>query len=90
MFSDAPVQVKLALESDEVYLAEDVDVIQSALQLAPFVRFLEVPRSEQNACWFFSRIENGVPVFVSHHYSSDPIPREDADLLAWLDEMEAS
>jgi hypothetical protein len=87
IFNEQPRRTQLALESNEVYLAEDVDVIAGALQLAPFVRFMSTPRSEQNACWFYSRIEGGKPVFVSHHYAADPVPHDDEELLAWIADL---
>jgi hypothetical protein len=86
-FSEEPRRSHFGLEAKEVYLAEDVDVISGALQVAPFVRFMETPRSEQNACWFYSRIEAGKPVFISHHYAADPVPRDDDLLLAWLADL---
>lgn len=88
-FREEPRFAKVGLEADEVYLAEDVDIIAGALQLAPFVRFLDAPKGQQNACWFYSRVINGKPVFVSHHYSADPVPHEDAALLGWLAELSA-
>ena len=87
IFTEQPRRSQQGLEANEVYLAEDVDLIAGALQLAPFVRFMSTPKSEQNACWFYSRIEDGKPVFVSHHYAADPVPRDDDVLLAWLADL---
>jgi hypothetical protein len=87
IFTEQPRRSHLGLEANEVYLAEDVDVISGALQLAPFVRFMSGPKSEQNACWFYSRIERGKPVFISHHYAADPVPQDDDVLLAWLADL---
>lgn len=87
IFTEQPRRSHLGLEANEVYLAEDVDVISGALQLAPFVRFMSSPSSEQNACWFYSRLEGGKPVFISHHYAADPVPQDDDVLLAWLADL---
>ena len=87
IFAEQPRRSQLGLEANEVYLAEDVDVISGALQLAPFVRFMSTPKGEQNACWFYSRVEGGRPVFISHHYATDPVPRDDDVLLAWLTDL---
>lgn len=42
------------------------------LRLLPFVRVMPSPRTEANACYFFSRLEgNGMYRYVSYHFAQD-------------------
>lgn len=47
-----------------------------ALQLLPLIQIGPSPQSTKNACYFFSRIDNGGARFISYHYSDEPERKE--------------
>lgn len=55
-----------------------------ALRVLPFVRMMASPRTEQNACYFFNRVQDGQCRYVSYYFDTD------SDLIDnGLDTMEA-
>jgi len=59
-----------------------------ALELCPLLRIMPSPQSEENACYFYNRREDGKARFVSYHFDADSEVLIDApDTLAFLDEL---
>jgi hypothetical protein len=57
------------LESDRLYLFDAAG--QSGLLLRPFIRVMPSPEKKANACFIFSRCEQGGARFVSYHFEQE-------------------
>ena len=57
------------LEEGQLHLTAELGL--GGLKLLPFVKILEAPRTEQNACYFYNRIEDGGVRFVSYHFEAE-------------------
>jgi hypothetical protein len=81
--------VSLPALDDELYLVDVTqEPLERALQLVPLVRFRSAPQAEENACYFYSRIDGGKVQFVSHHFEREArIAEDDPDLVALLDSL---
>jgi hypothetical protein len=44
---------------------------QQTLELLPFIKVLEPPAKEQNACYFYNRKESGGISFHSYHFRAE-------------------
>lgn len=44
---------------------------QQALPLLPLVRMIAIPETEQNACYFYNRMERNEIRFVSYHFGRE-------------------
>ena len=58
------------LDVDELYLA--AKNAGAALQLLPLVKIGASPQSAKNACYFFSKVDDGSAKFVSYHFTDTP------------------
>jgi hypothetical protein len=74
------------LEADEVYIADDAEVVADALKLVPLVRMLPAPKTARDACYFYSRVQaDGEVRFVSHHWDIEAeIDQRDEPLIKLL------
>jgi RNA-directed DNA polymerase len=73
------------LDNEFLYLSDPNQ--QQALKLLPFIKILQSPITESNACYFYSRQEStGHIRFVSYHFKPEPeIIREFQDTAAVLE-----
>jgi hypothetical protein len=85
-FPQAMLESTEQLESDELYLVDVSDEpVTAALKIAPLVQLRSAPSTEENACYFYSRLDGDQAEYVSHHFEKEArIPVEDAELLALL------
>lgn len=90
-FSQSPLASLQQLEADQLYIVDDVDEpVSAALKLVPFVRLRPAPSSEENACYFYSRLDGDQAEYVSHHFESESrIHESDPELVAFVDRLEA-
>jgi len=58
------------LDEDKLYLLDPNG--DRALGVLPFVRMMPSPRTEQNACYFFNRIQDGKCRYISYYFDDDP------------------
>jgi hypothetical protein len=64
------------LEAHQLYLVDPFE--RRALRLVPLVRMMAGPEEEEDACYFFSRLEAGTIRWLSYHHT-DEASREDMD-----------
>lgn len=85
-FDSLDVSTNHPLAKNHLYLMGCRD--EMALELQPLVRIMPSPQSEDNACYFYSRREDGKARFVSYHFDAASEVLIDApDTLAFLDEL---
>lgn len=68
-FYKKEVSVIKALDSTQLYFQERGQL--DALQLIPFVRLMEAPKSELNSCYFYNRTEREGQRLLSYHYEKE-------------------
>ena len=52
------------------------------VELLPFFRLMPSPRTEENACYFYSRLEGGEVRWVSYHFPAESeVVRADAEVV---------
>ncbi len=85
-FDSLDVSTNHPLAKNHLYLMGCRD--EMALELQPLVKIMPSPQSEDNACYFYSRREDGKARFVSYHFDAASEVLIDAlDTLAFLDEL---
>jgi hypothetical protein len=70
------------LDVEDLYLAPKDSA--SALQLLPFIKVGPSPQSAKNACYFFSKVDDGGARFVSYHFTDKPEIREQLEAVPSL------
>src|SRR4029078_10064888 len=85
-FPTRPLESTQQLDADELHLVDVSDEpVRGALQLAPLVRLRPAPKTEENACYFYSKLKGEEAEYVSHHFERESrIPVADEDLLAFF------
>jgi hypothetical protein len=68
-FPSSNIELDDALEDGQLHLWDPQE--RSALPILPFIKLLSSPRSEDNACYYYNRRENGNLRFVSYHFASE-------------------
>src|SRR5437773_1088953 len=81
------IETSRPMDEERLYL---LDIRGSdPLELVPFVRMLESPRTQENACYFYNRIERDEVRWVSYHFDQDAeLVRPDRYLLEVIGELE--
>lgn len=69
-FQTTEISTSEPLEENELYL-KSIGVSR-CLRLLPFVRIMPSPRTEQNACYFYNKVEKDKLKFQSYHFVSEP------------------
>lgn len=69
-FLKEPRSMSIWLDVERLYLSSKDS--NEALKLLPLIRVGPSPRSANNACYFFNRIEHEGMRFVSYHYIDEP------------------
>jgi N-6 DNA methylase len=59
----------IPLETGGLYLLAEYE--SRALHLLPLVRIMPAPKTELNACYFYSRLKGGKVRFVSYHFEQE-------------------
>lgn len=57
------------LESNRLYLWGSGD--DRGLKLAPFIKIMPSPKTEENACYYFNRLDGGGSRYLSYHFAAD-------------------
>jgi hypothetical protein len=73
MFGSRPVHLIAPMDRAHLYLVDLASEWPRPLRILPFVRMGPVPRSEDRACYFYSRVLNpkdGEILWISHHFKS--------------------
>ena len=68
-FKQEEVKTYSQLASGKMYLMPDNQF--SPIELLPFVQMREAPKTQQNACYFYNRIEGDKVRLVSYHYDKE-------------------
>lgn len=68
-FKRIDVRLDLPMEKTGLYLVPADS--ESPLKLLPFLRVSSSPESEQNACYFFNRIEKSTERFVAYQFTDE-------------------
>jgi hypothetical protein len=66
IFNRIQLDTLLPMSEGQVYMLQTGHL--RPLKLLPFVRIMESPGAEQNACYFYSRFEDGKARYVSYHF----------------------
>ncbi len=90
-FSQTSLESLQQLEAEELYIVDDTDEpLAAALKVAPLVRLRASPSSEENACYFYSRLDGDQAEYVSHHFESEArIQESDPQLVAFIERLNA-
>ena len=71
------------MDKNGIYLLSEGQ--QRPLKLLPFMRMMESPKTEQNACYFYNRVEKDRVRWISYHFEAEPeITRPDDEVLKAL------
>src|SRR5207244_3852424 len=65
-FVKKKVKTDVPLEYGQLFLLSPAENIP--LQLLPLIKVMHSPNTEQYACYFYSRLQNGIIRFVSYHF----------------------
>jgi len=68
-FNQIEIQTNRELSSKKLYLLHDFQF--SPLEVLPLVQMRETPRTEQNACYFYNRIDGDKVRMVSYHFDKE-------------------
>jgi hypothetical protein len=85
-FPTPPLDSTRQLDADELYLVDVSDEpVRGGLRLAPLIRLQSAPRTEEIACYFYSRLDGQQAEYVSYHFEREArIPVADGDLISFL------
>lgn len=86
-FRKAHIQVRDPLSARRLYLLNGTSL--HALKLVPLIQVMPGPKTGEDACYFYSRIEpNGAVRWISYHSVAEPeFTLDDPDLVKILTEM---
>lgn len=68
-FKQEEIKTSRRLSSGKLYLLPENQF--RPIELLPFVQMREAPRTQQNACYFYNRIEGDKVRLVSYHYDKE-------------------
>lgn len=68
-FNQIEVKTSKVLASEKMYLLPHNQF--QPIELLPFVQMREAPKTQQNACYFYNRIEGNQVRLVSYHYDKE-------------------
>jgi hypothetical protein len=68
-FRKKEIIIKNPLKNDNIYLYKEGHM--EALQLVPLVKFMSTPDYEENACYFYNRIEKNGVHWKSYHFDRE-------------------
>ena len=75
MFESQPVHLTAPMDRAHIYLLDLASEWSRPLRVVPLVRMSPVPRSEDRACYFYSRVLNQKDreiLWISHHFTPKP------------------
>jgi len=65
-FARTSVQTRVPMDSRKLYILHEEQL--QPLELLPFIQLGSSPESEQNACYFYNRLEEDGARYVSYHF----------------------
>lgn len=68
-FARTSVQTRVPMDSRKLYILHENQL--QPLELLPFVQLGSSPESEQNACYFYNRLEEDRARYVSYHFGDE-------------------
>ena len=68
-FKKKSVETSDTMEKKKLYLIHDNQL--KPIELLPFIRLMESPKTEQNACYFYNRLYKEGVRWVSYHFESE-------------------
>lgn len=68
-FKQEEIRTSQKMSSNKLYLLPENQF--RPIELLPFVQMREAPRTQQNACYFYNRIEGDKVRLVSYHYDKE-------------------
>lgn len=82
-FQEALFDTQIPLDTKKLYLLHNKQLKPN--ELLPFVRMMRSPATQQNACYFYNRLDNGEVRWVSYHFEMEAELRQpDKELEAAL------
>ena len=86
-FARANVVTSEPLQNGQLYLWNAGN--EKALLLLPLIKIRSSPKTEENACYYYNRIQGNKPRYLSYHFGADSdITLEDAsDVIQALDRL---
>lgn len=69
-FKEIEVRTHSQMEGGKLYVLHGN--YKTPIELLPFIRVISSPKIEENACYFYNRIEGKYARFVSYHYNVEP------------------
>ena len=89
IFPEEHIRTSVPMETERLYWLDRASSVP--LELLPFFRIMPSPESEENACYFYNRVQKDGIRWVSYHFESKSEDvRPDDNLTAVLQELEAS
>jgi len=68
-FKKKSVETSTQMDTKKLYLIHDNQL--EPIELLPFIRLMESPKTEQNACYFYNRLNKDGVRWVSYHFESE-------------------
>ena len=82
-FKKESVKTLTPMDDQELYLIHDDQL--KPIKLLPFIRLMESPKTQQNACYFYNRLYKEGVRWVSYHFESEAeIVRPDDEIMSTL------
>ena len=89
VFKQAELETSMLMDSAELYFFDPTT--RQPLQMLHFFRMMQVPESEQIACYFFNRLDKKDARWVSYHFEGNAERNEaDTSVLKLIEEVEHS
>ncbi len=87
-FADDTLATSIPLDSGKLYIGHKDST--TPLEVLPFIKLTSNPESDDNACYFYNRVENGQVRWVSYHYEQQPeITLGDTSLIKLIEALES-
>ena len=82
-FKKESVKTLTPMDKQELYLIHDNQL--KPIKLLPFIRLMESPKTQQNACYFYNRLNKEGVRWVSYHFESEAdVIRPDDEIMSTL------
>ena len=82
-FQKITVKTLTPMDKRQLYLIHSNQF--KPIMLLPFIRLMVSPKTQQNACYFYNRVNKEGVRWVSYHFESEPdIVRQDAEVISTI------
>ena len=82
-FKKESVETSAPMDKQKLYLIHDTQ--SKPIELLPFIRLMESPKTQQNACYFYNRLNKEGVRWVSYHFESEAdVIRPDDEIMSTL------